>query len=147
MPPHNKTGAMAEKCPMEVPGTQVSVADTPDGVAVVFTTSGDVAQLRHRVQGMAAMHGKMSGEGMAGGMMKSDGMGSGGMMGSDHMKKMVASTARSEDVEGGARIVLTPQDPAQLPELRAHAREHAGHMASGHCPMAAHDQQASVTAR
>jgi hypothetical protein len=41
------------------------------------------------------------------------------------------------DVEGGARLILTPRDPADLPELRQHAREHAEKMASGQCPMLA----------
>lgn len=146
--PHNGSGAMADMCPMEVPGTQVSVADTQDGVAVAFMTSGDVAQVRQRVHGMAAMHEKMmSGGGMMGsGGMGSGGMmgsGSGGMMGSGHMMKMVDSTAQAEDIDGGARIVLTPKDPAKLAELRDHVREHAGRMASGHCPMMeAHEQHA-----
>ncbi len=132
--PHNGSGAMADMCPMEVPGTQVSVADTRDGVAIAFTTSDDVAQLRRRVHGMAAMHEKMMHEEM---------MSGGGMMGSGDMMKMVDSTAQAEDIDAGARIVVTPKDPAQLAELRDHVREHAGRMASGHCPMMeAHEQHA-----
>ncbi len=138
--PHNGSGAMADMCPMEVPGTQVSVADTQDGVAIAFTTSGDVAQLRQRVQGMAVRHEKKMSRG---GMMGSGGMGSGGMMGSGHMMKMVDSTAHAEDIDAGARIVLSPKDPAQLSELRDHVREHAARMAGGHCPMMeAHEQHA-----
>ncbi len=126
--PHNGSGAMADMCPMEVLGTQVSVTDTQEGVAIAFMTSGDVVQLRQRVHGMAAMHDTMM---SGGGMMGSGGMGSGGIMGSGHMKKMVDSTAHSEDIDAGARIVLTPKNPAQLAELR----DHAGRMASGHCQM------------
>ena len=51
------------------------------------------------------------------------------------MMKMVDSTAHAEDIDAGARIVLSPKDPAQLAELRDHVREHAARMASGHCPM------------
>ena len=54
------------------------------------------------------------------------------------MMKMVDSTARAEDIDGGTRIVLTPKDPAQLADLRAHAHEHAEQMAGGHCPMMQH---------
>lgn len=122
---HGEGSGMGGMCPMDVPGTKVSVADTPDGVALTFTTTGDVSKLREHVYGMAAMHEHMMQEGSGSG-----GMGSGGMM-----MKMVPSTARSEDVEGGARIVLTPKDAAQLSELRAHVREHATQMTSGHCPM------------
>lgn len=127
---HAETQGMVGMCPVEVPGTKVAVADTQDGVALTFTTTGDVAQLRQRVHHMADMHEHM----MHGGMMGSgEMMGSGGM-GSDHMK-MAPSTARAEDTDGGARIVLTPNDPKQLPELRAHVHDHAAQMASGHCPM------------
>ncbi|HEY6034667.1 MAG TPA: hypothetical protein VIV58_10420 [Kofleriaceae bacterium] len=115
---------MAGMCPLEVAGTQVAAADTADGAAMTFTTTGDVANLRQRVHHMAEMHDHM----MGGGMMT--------------MKmKMVPSTARAEDIDGGARIVLTPKDPAQLSELRAHVHEHATMMASGHCPMMGHENQ------
>jgi hypothetical protein len=65
-------------------------------------------------------------------------------MGSDHMHmmmKMVPSDARAEDSDGGARIVLTPKDPAQLADLRAHVREHVAQMQSGHCPIMEHHDQ------
>ena len=125
---HGEAGGMGGMCPMEVPDTKVSAEDTQDGVAVTFTTTGDVSQLRQRVHHMAEMHEHMMQGGMSGSA----------SMGSDHMMKMVPSTARAEDIEGGARIVLTPKDPAQLAELRAHAHEHASQMASGHCPMMEH---------
>ena len=56
-----------------------------------------------------------------------------GMMGEG--MKMPPSTARSEDVEGGARIVFTPQDTNDLAALREHFAEHAQMMTSGDCPM------------
>jgi hypothetical protein len=50
--------------------------------------------------------------------------------------KMIPSKARVEDVDGGARIVLTPNDPAQLAELREHVQHHAEMMKKdGGCPM------------
>jgi hypothetical protein len=120
--------AMGGTCPMDVPGTKVSVADTPDGVAITFTTTSDVAELRQRVHHVAEMHEhRMQG-----------GMGSGGMGSGHMMMKMVPSTARAEDVDGGARIALTPNDPAQLADLRAHVHEHAAQMANGHCPTMEH---------
>ncbi len=86
------------------------------------------------------------GSGMMGsGMMGSGGMGSGGggeMMGGgmkgggmhEHMA-MVPSHAAVDDVDHGARIVLTPDDPAQLATLRGQVHAHAEMMKSGHCPM------------
>jgi hypothetical protein len=103
---------------------------------MTFTTTGDVAQLRQRVHAMAEMHEHMMGGGMmgSGGMM----MGSGGMMMGSGGMMMVPSTARAEDADRGARIVLTPKDPSQLSELRSHVHAHAAQMASGHCPMMDH---------
>jgi hypothetical protein len=44
-------------CPIKnVPGMSVSTEDTSDGVAIVFTTTGDVADLQQRVHQLAAMH-------------------------------------------------------------------------------------------
>ncbi|HEX9640437.1 MAG TPA: hypothetical protein VGB13_03915 [Candidatus Krumholzibacteria bacterium] len=101
---------------------------------MVFTTKGDVSELRRRVGRMAEMHNQNHGQGQGqktgihgsqqGGMR----MKGGGMM-------MPPSTARSEDVEGGSRLVLTPRAPADLPKLRDHVGQHAEMMASGRCPM------------
>jgi hypothetical protein len=43
-------------CPVEVPGTSVSVEDAGGGVALVFVTTGDVADVRRRAGEMARMH-------------------------------------------------------------------------------------------
>jgi hypothetical protein len=43
-------------CPVEVPGTSVTVEDTATGAAFVFVTTGDVGELRRRVAAMAKMH-------------------------------------------------------------------------------------------
>jgi hypothetical protein len=125
--PDNQPGMkmMAEKCPMKVSGTTVTATDVEGGVKLAFITStGDVAELRQRVRGMAQMHNDHH---AAGGMMKS------GMMKSDMM--MPAATASAEDIEGGARLVLRPKDQSQLEALREHAHKHAGQMTAGECPM------------
>lgn len=124
-------------CPMRVPGTQVSAVDTPDGAALVFTTSGELAELRQRVHKMAAMHEHKAAGGMAmgsrPGMMKSH-----GMMKSRGMMKLVPSSARAEDIDAGTRIVVVPKHPAQREELRAQVRAYAARLAGGQCPMMGH---------
>lgn len=106
--------AMRDMCPMQVPGTTVASEDVDGGVALAFTTSsGDVSELQRRVTHMAEMHNQRH---AAGGMMP-------------------AATASAENVDGGARIVLRPSDPAQLDALREHARTHAEQMSHGACPM------------
>lgn len=147
-------------CSMMPPaGTQVAASDTSDGIAVGFTTSGDVTDLRARVHHLADMHNGMSGmhhdggmhEGMGSGGMHEGmgsgdmhgGMGSGGMhegMGGDmhggmNGMQMVPSRATVEDIAGGAQLVIVPSDAAQLSALRAHVREHAAMMQNGKCPM------------
>ena len=43
-------------CPVAVGGTSVSVEDAEGGAALVFTTTGDVAQVRARAREMARIH-------------------------------------------------------------------------------------------
>jgi hypothetical protein len=43
-------------CPVAVPGTSVTVEDLNNGAALVFITTGEVAELRRRVTAMAKMH-------------------------------------------------------------------------------------------
>jgi hypothetical protein len=125
---HAQAGAA---CPMmmDPATTQITSSDTSDGIALLFTTSGDVADLRARVRRMAEMHGMHDGGKMRG---------QGGMHGKGKMQMhMVPSRATVEDVPDGARILLVPADPAQLAALRQHVRRHAGMMAEGRCPMVA----------
>jgi hypothetical protein len=121
---------MASMCPMTVEGTTARAEDVDGGAALAFTTTGDVAELRRRVAHMAEMHEQHHGEGHGAMMGGGDGK---GMMGGG--KGMPPATARSEEIDGGARLVFTPRDPADLPKLREHARQHAEKMASGQCPM------------
>lgn len=126
--------AMKDKCPMDVPGTTAQAEDVDGGAALTFkTTTGDTAELRKRVAQMAEKHNKMAGGGMHGGGMH------GGMM-------LPPSEARSEDVEGGARLVFTPQKPETLSELRDKVRKHAADMGAHKCPMMQHDKAANAAA-
>jgi hypothetical protein len=134
---------MNAPCPMAIPGTQVAAVDTPDGVALVFTTeAGGVDELRRRVAAMADMHnqhhggtGEHAGMGGHAGMMMM--MGSAGtadhagMAEGKHDGAMAPpSRAVVQPIDGGARIVLTPLDPANLLALRSHVHEHAARMQS-----------------
>lgn len=131
---------MTQMCPVAVPGTRLAVADTADGEAVTFTTTPDrVGELRSRVHAMAEMHnrhhmeggaGEMHGQ-MHGGGMMGGGMGGGSMHPSGGMDASMMpppSRAAVEDVDGGARLVVAPNDPADLDRLRSTVRMHAQHM-------------------
>ncbi|MBZ0270905.1 hypothetical protein K8I61_02625 [bacterium] len=130
---HGKMSDMTDMCPMHVADTKVARTDVDGGIAFEFTTSGDnVVELRKRVKVMAAMHDDMGKhpEGMMHGGMHKEG----GMM-------MPASTATSEDIEGGARIVVRPKDAKDLPALREHAGKHMAMMEKGECPMMSNDEE------
>lgn len=121
-------------CPMMPPaGTNVVATDTNDGVAIAFTTTGDVADLRTRVHRMAEMHEKMRAMHHGGEM--DSGMGSGDMHGRMMHTQMMAARVTVEDIPGGSRLVFVPSDPSQVSALRDQAREHAAMMAKGECPM------------
>jgi hypothetical protein len=123
---------MGDRCPMKVPGTTVASVDVDGGASLVFVTMGDVPELRDRVRAMAEMHNRrQAGGGM---MMGNKGPGeAGGSQGLTAGETMPAATASADDVEGGARLVLVPTDPAQLKSLRAHTRMHADRMTRGEC--------------
>lgn len=142
-------GGMAGVCPMSVPGTKLSAADTPTGETLTFTTAPDqAAALRERVHAMADMHNRHHASGGAehGGM---GGMHGGGMMGghASHggrdgrmgdMQMPPPSRAVVEDLPDGARMIVTPNDPADLERLQETVRMHAEHMQQHGCGMMDH---------
>jgi TusA-related sulfurtransferase len=175
---------MAEACPMNVPGTQVSAADIATGETITFTTTSpdQVTALREKVHAMAEMHnhhhaaaergaasdsaaadtghasaeardGEASDDPAASAGSTADetagaSAGSGGGMPEGHMGGMAGhagsmegahmpppSRASVEDVPNGARIAVTPNDPADLSRLQSTVRMHAQHMQEHGCAM------------
>src|SRR5262245_58574188 len=88
--PSNHSGmSMTQSCPMRVPGTDLSITDAENGIALNITTKvGDVAELRRRVENMAKMHSASSSTAMHGNMMQ--------------------FSVKYEEVASGARLTLTP---------------------------------------
>ena len=114
-----------QACPMKVPNSEVTVADTKDGVALNFSAKSkeNITDLRQRVQQMAKMHEAMAGmPGMAGA--------SGMSMAQSHMTPF---TSKFEETSNGARLTLTPKDPAQLQNFRKQVAVHVEHMKKGDC--------------
>jgi hypothetical protein len=108
---------MMKDCPMALPGIDVALSDTADGIVVdLTTTTGDVLELRRRVEHMVAMHsGPAAREGM--------------------MKNKMAGTAKYQAIERGARLTLSFKDPENVAELRSQVRTHVEQMKTGGCPM------------
>lgn len=46
----------------------------------------------------------------------------------------IPARARVEDIPGGERLVLVPEDPSQLPALREQARQQVSMLEKGECP-------------
>ena len=117
-----KTAAPAA-CPLGVPGARVAYEDTEHGGRLTLTASpAQVDDLRRRARDAAALHGPArQGEGHEGRH----------AMGGEHgLRPMQLPPSRGEeqDLEGGARIDLTPYDAADLPVLRARLRDRAREM-------------------
>jgi hypothetical protein len=105
-------------CPMNLQGTSVAVGDTATGIAVSITTkSENVAELRKRVEQMAAMH---SGQANSPAMMQG---------------QMMPGTVKYEAITDGAKLTLTPKDSAKLGEFRTQVRAHVEKMQKGECTM------------
>lgn len=106
-----------QNCPMKVSGAEVAVADTTNGIAVTFSAkTADVKELQQRVERMANMHGSTTT------MPRMQG----GAIGGD---------VKYEALPNGARLTLTPKDPAKLAEFRAQVRAHVEQMKKGNCSM------------
>jgi hypothetical protein len=121
---HDQTGhqsgnpnmSMMQNCPMNLQGAVIAVSDTDNGIVLTITTqSGDVAELRRRTETMAKMHSAPDKASMHG--------------------EMVAFSAKYEEIANGARLILTPKDPALLDTFRDKVRQHAEQMKKGECSM------------
>jgi hypothetical protein len=135
---------MAE-CPLGLPGTQVSTANTPTGEALTFWTAtpAQVEELRLRVRAAADGYNENHGSGtrdmrddvMMGGRTPSDHM-MATAMGGDHVKgvtMMPRSRATVTDVDKGACITLTPHVATDLEELQSAIRDREERMQRQSC--------------
>lgn len=136
---------MAQMCPMHVEGTTRELVRLDDAVAMEFTTTGDVDELRQRVEKMGQRHGQMHGEG---GQMRGEGgqRRHGQMHGEmteeqrqmrQQMREIMSEvTVETEEIEDGMRVKFTPEDAEDLDELYENMQQHIEMMEEqGHCPM------------
>lgn len=105
-------------CPLLVPGTSVSVEDTPIGASLMFVTTGDAAAVRTRATALAAMHNKHDGPASAMGMMFPP-----------------AWQATTQEIEGGARVDFAAKSEDGAPKVSEELRMHASHLTGGSCEM------------
>jgi hypothetical protein len=101
-------------CPLEVPGTSLTVEDTTDGAAMVFVTTGEASDVQARADAFVAQHPTATG---------------------DTFAAMVAKGTKvtAERIDHGAKLVFTGGDAAAI---QSELRMHAGHLSAGSCTMA-----------
>jgi hypothetical protein len=136
------TAMQNQDCPMMVEGANVEVENTNDGVELRFTTTTgtNVEDLRNRVEHMRRMY-ERHGTGQGGSMMwQSTGhtradQDQGGAGGQGPTGTMPPVTAKVENIDNGARLVLSTHDKSQREALREHVRDHRRRMMSGECWM------------
>ena len=121
---------MMGNCLANLQDTKITATDTATGIALTFTTKPEnVAELRRRVEQMAAMH---SVDRPSPAMMQG---------------QMMPGTVKYETVENGARLTLTPKDPAKLADFRTQVRAHVEQMKQGQCGMMADMMQGMMHGR
>lgn len=138
---HGKHG-MGDLCPMQLAGTKVEAQDVEGGVALSFTTTGDVNALRERVRHMAEHHAKKA-EHHAKMMAEHHGDEAGRH--GEH-KKLPGAAVSAKDAEGGALLEFVAKDAAELEALRLGVREKAARLAAGDCPMQTHGKKPEADA-
>jgi hypothetical protein len=110
-----------DDCPIDMKDTDVAVLDTPTGVVLTLTTQPEkVADLQRHVERMSAMHPTHMNE---------------TMMRDRMMPEMMPGTVKYEAIENGARLTLTPKDPAKLTEFQTQVRARVEVMKKGNCSM------------
>jgi hypothetical protein len=113
---HDEKMAMMQDCPMKLPGAELSVADVENGIVLTITTkSGEVAELRRRIEKMAKMHNAPSSNAKD--------------------SAMLPFPVMYEEIPSGARLTLVPRDVSQLEAFRASVRQHTEQMKKGDCTM------------
>ena len=145
--PKPTTAASDPACPVAVAGTSVTVEDASTGAALVFVTTGDIADVRRRAAAMAEMHNKHHGamgplpDGAAAGGEHAghDMSGHAGHDRSGHSKDAggmigVHSKATASDVDSGVKVTFTANG-ADVAKLQSELRMHAQHFATGTCAM------------
>ena len=136
-----KKAQMMELCKAIMGQADLTVRNTADGVALVFVArdAAKVGAVRADAEKLAELHEKMN-DGKHHGKSKhgksKHGKSKHGMM------KIPRVNVALNYSNGGAELVLTPQDPAKLADLREHVAEHAKMMTEGNCEMPDKDQPA-----
>lgn len=117
-------------CPNTVAGTQMTLSDTADGIAITYTTTGNVVELRRRAASLAERMSAHSGTGM---QARHGSTGASARRRRRNRETLPAVTAHVEAVPDGARVVVVPIDHGQRDAVREQVRRHELTMLEGDC--------------
>ena len=118
-----------ESCPVGVPEARIRAVETPEGIDVHFSAPAErIEELRRRVRGQARANGpdRHRGDGH-------DGEHRGPRDHGLRLWSIAKVTARAEDTDSGAKLVITPVDPADLAEVRSRVVARVDHLANSEC--------------
>ena len=118
-----------ESCPIGVPEARIRAVETPQGVDVHFSAPPErVEELRRRVRGQARANGpdRHRGDGH-------DGEHRGPRDHGLRLWSIAKVTAQVEDTDTGAKLAITPVDPAELAEVRSRITARVDHLANSEC--------------
>ncbi|TSC25195.1 hypothetical protein [Corallococcus sp. Z5C101001] len=154
-PPSGQSTAMTSqgnpRCPMSVPGTQVSTQTTSDGVALIFSTTdpSQVSDLQSRTRRMLDAQSKSTNAETPMDLAKEEDLGDSaveeqagrdesGTGGAGYKAKAgaptVPSKAEAQDTPEGITIIYSAQDQMQKRQLVDEVNATAHQMKNGHCP-------------
>jgi len=115
----SSTPTVANVCPLGVAGAVVASQRIDGGAGYVFTTPGDVAELRRRVRLVARLHRER-------------------VLATDPIVR-----AETDDVPAGIRLNLRPLDASQIDGMQSTTAFRAEQLARGSCPQIQGDQLVS----
>lgn len=115
-------------CPLGVEDATVVAENTADGIALIFTSSSHVQDLRERGRDAAKLHGPFGRLGKG-----HDDRHGGGSHHGLQAGALPQARASAEDIEGGVRVTLVPLDPSELESLRTRATARANKIATTPC--------------
>jgi hypothetical protein len=112
-------------CPLRLPGATLTSSEVLEGVALYFTTSENVDELRQRVRDLAITHAH---EGAA----PDDPCGC-PLLGNDGTPLMAEASTSAEPTPGGARLLLVPNERSEAVRLRTRVAERLERLAAEAC--------------